>query len=291
MRKNTLTNLTLLLVVAALALLAIYEPGIEEPKEQPSLLSLDRDAVQHILIRRQGQPTIELERDSGNVWQLLQPLQVAASDYRIDSLLRVTDTKSLSRFSVDKGQLADYKLDKPQVVLELNRTARIAFGAQTPLDQRRYVRLDDGDTIHLINDTLYYHLIGAFPGYISKRPLPKDISVQALRLPQLSLQWQQEHWQVEPKPEGFSADQITRLLDSWKFASALNVKEYDGKAGESVSITLKGREKPLEFLLTSREPDLILARPELGIQYHFPAESGEELLALPEPVPAQAPEE
>ena len=290
MKKSTLTNLFLLLVVVALALLAIYEPGIEEPEEQPALLSLEREAVEHIVIHRQGQPTIELERSPLGEWQLLQPLKAAASDYRIDSLLRVTDTKSLSRFTVEKGQLADYQLAKPPVVLELNHATRIAFGAQTPLDHRRYVRLDDSDTVQMINDTLYYHLIGAYPGYISKRPLPRDASIEALRLPALSLQWQEGRWQVEPKAENYSADQVTRLLDSWKFASAVSVKKYDGKEGEPVTITVKGREVPLEFLLTAREPDLILARPDLGVQYHFPAESGDEMLALPEQGAVQEPE-
>lgn len=291
MKKSTLTNLFLLLVVVALALLAIYEPGIEEPKEQPALLSLERGAIEHILIRRQGQPTIELARGPLGEWQLLQPLKAAADDYRIDSLLRIADTKSLSRFTMEKGGLADYELDKPRVVLELNNTTRIAFGAQSPLDHRRYVRLDDSDTVQLINDTLYYHLIGAYPGYINKRPLPGDASIQALTLPQLSLQWQEERWQVMPEPESYSADQITHLLDNWKYASALSVEEYDGKEGEPVTITLKGREAPLEFLLTAREPDLILARPDLGIQYHFPAESGDEMLTLPEQAPVHDPED
>ncbi|MFO7593180.1 MAG: DUF4340 domain-containing protein [Pseudomonadota bacterium] len=291
MKKSILINLALLLVVAALALLVIFEPGIEGPKEQPSLLQFEREAVEHILIHRQGQPTIELEREPGGTWQLLQPLKAAADDYRTDSLLRVTDTKSRSRFTVEKGGLADYALDKPRVVLELNHTTRIAFGAQTPLDQRRYVRLGDSDTVHLINDTLYYHLIGTFPGYINKRPLPGDASIQALTLPQLSLRWQEKRWQVEPEPDNYSADRVTRLLDGWKYASALSVEEYDGMEGEPVSILLKGREAPLEFLLTAREPDFILARPELGIQYRFPAESGEEMLSLPQPQSTQEPVE
>ena len=62
----------------------------------------------------------------------------------------------------------------------------------------------------------------------------------------------------------------------------MQVKPYDGKEGETIAIELKGKETPVSFLLTARSPDLILARPDLGIQYHFAESSAAELLELPE---------
>ncbi|MCW9088337.1 MAG: DUF4340 domain-containing protein [Gammaproteobacteria bacterium] len=276
MKKNRLINLSLLLVALLLALLAIYEPGIKKPTELPSLVQLKREAVEHILIRRANQPNIELERDDAGHWQLLQPLKATASDFRIDALLRVTASKSLGSFAAAEKPLSDYQLAHPQVELVLNGTTRIAFGSNTPLDHRRYVLLDE--TVHLISDTLYYHLIGTFPTFVSRRPLPQGSSISVLQLPQLHLQWRDERWQVEPRPEDYSADRLSRLLDAWQYASANQVKAYDGNAGEAITVQLDAGEQPFEFLLTAREPDLILARPKLGIQYHFPAEAAAQLL-------------
>jgi hypothetical protein len=194
-------------------------------------------------------------------------------------LLRIVNTKSLASFSADEEKLADYQLDNPKVTLTLNDSTQILFGDSTPLDHRRYVLT--GNKVHLISDALYYHLIGHWPTFVRKKPLPEDASIEGLKTPELTLQWQEKRWQLDPKPEKYSADQVTRLLDNWKLASAIQVKVYDGRQGDPVTLQLKGQDQPVALLVTARKPDLVLARPELGIEYHFPEESAGQLLTLP----------
>jgi hypothetical protein len=281
MKRNTLINLSLVIVIGILVLMTVYEPGIEKPAEAPLLLSLKRDDVKHILIHRDGQETVELEKNPDGKWQLLQPIKIAASSFRIDSLLRITESKSLNSFSADPAKLAGYKLDKPSAELILNDTVKLAFGAATPLDQRRYVLFDN--KVHLITDNLYYFMISAWPTFVSMKPMPQKETISALQLPGLKLQWQDNRWQLKPKQETSSTDNITALLDTWKYLAATSVKVYDGKKGDQITIHFKDEEKPLQFLLTARKPDLILARPELGIEYHFPSELADKILALPKP--------
>jgi type II secretory pathway component PulM len=278
MSKRNLLNLGLLLLVGVLVLLVIYEPGIEKPQEPTRLLELEREAVTQIRIERQGQETVALTRDGGD-WNLTEPLAIGASAFRIGSLLRITEQKSLGSFPAEPERLAGYGLEAPRVTLTLNDAVTVAFGDNTPLDQRRYVRL--GDRVHMVSDTLYYHLIGAYTTFIRQELLPEGTALAALTLPGLRVSWQAERWQVEPRPESFSADQVTRLIDAWKLASAVQVKPYDGKQGEAITIEPGGDETPLTFLLTARTPDLVLARPELGIEYHLAESSADELLKLP----------
>ncbi len=288
MSKRNLLNLGLLALIGILVLLVVYEPGIEKPPELPTLLQLNKDAVKQIAIQRDGQQDIQLQRQNDGHWQLTRPLPHAADQYRIDSLLRITTIKSLSSFSAEPEKLAAYRLAKPQVTLTINDEISIAFGSSTPLDQRRYVMVNG--RVHLISDTLYYHLIGSFPTFLRKQLLDEGSSIAALELPGLSVAWREERWQLTPEPEAFSADQVTRLLDNWKLASALEIKPYDKKTGEKILLQTSSDEQPLELLLTSREPDLILARPELGIQYHFDASAAGALLQLPK-IEASASEE
>ncbi len=279
MSKGNIINLGLLLFIGILVLLAVYEPGIETPEENPRLLNIERDEVNTIHLERQDQTTVALSRNERGDWQLTAPLAIAAGDYRLSSLLRITEQKSLGSYPADSEHLARFGLAKPRIVLTLNDSLRIAFGTNTPLDQRRYVQV--GDQVHLISDTLYYHLIGSYTTYIRRELLPKEAGISAVALPGLTVRREENHWQVEPKPEHYSADQVTRLIDAWKLAGALQIKPYDGKDGEPVTIELKGEENPLSFLLTARTPDLVLARPDLGIQYHLSDSSTEELLGLP----------
>jgi hypothetical protein len=287
MSKRNLLNLGLLLLVGVLVLLVIYEPGIEKPQENPRLLDLEREAVTQIRIERQGQETVALARDARGNWHLTAPLAIGASEFRISALLRITEQKSLGNFPAEPGRLAGYGLETPRVTLTLNDKVTVAFGNNTPLDQRRYVQL--GDRVHLVTDTLYYHLIGSYTTFIRQQLLPEGTAISALTLPGLAVRWQEGRWQVEPRPEAFSADQVTRLIDAWKFASAEQIKPYDGNEGETITIEPNGEEAPITFLLTSRSPDLVLARPELGIEYHLAESSGEALLALP-PLEAAAKE-
>ncbi len=279
MNRRNLLNLALLAVIGVLVMLVVYEPGIEAPPEPPSLLQLDRAAIDHITIQRDGQQDVELVRKEGDKWWMERPVHHAAEPLRISSLLRIATIKSLSSFAAAPDRLADFGLEQPRVTLTLNNRTTIAFGSSTPLDQRRYVMV--GKRIHLITDTLYYHLIGSFPTFLRKQLLDEGVSIEKLQLPELELAWQGERWQLTPAPDDYSADRVTALLDNWRLASALEIKPYDGKPGERVTIHIAGVEQPLVLLLTSREPDLVLARPELKIQYHLDASSAAKLLQLP----------
>ncbi len=278
MSRQNLLNLSLLLFIGLLVLLVIYEPGIESPAENPPLLDINRATITQIRIERQGQETVTLERNENDKWQLTAPLAIAASDFRIDSILRISEQKSLGHYPADSERLAHFGLDTPRVTLTLGDKVKIAFGDSTPLDQRRYVQIDD--KVHLINDTLYYHLIGSYTTFIRQQLLPEGSNINAITLPDLTIRWQDDRWQVEPKPEMFSTDQVTHLIDAWKLASAVQVKPYDGMDGKTITIKPRGESAIITFLLTAHSPDLVLARPELGIQYHLPESSEEELLKL-----------
>ncbi|MCW8918159.1 MAG: DUF4340 domain-containing protein [Gammaproteobacteria bacterium] len=279
MNQRNLLNIGLLALIGLLLLLVLYEPGIEKPAELPPLLSLDKGAIRQIAIRRDGQQDIELRLEEDGQWWMVQPLRHAADPFRIDSLLRISTIKFLTHFGASPDKLAAYQLESPRVTLTLNGATTIAFGGSTPLDQRRYVLVNG--QVHLISDTLYYHLIGSFPTFLRKQLLDEGVSIEAITLPELNVAWQEGGWRLEPRPKGFSADQVTRLIDNWKLASALEIRPYDGSEGKVVSIKISGHERPIEFLLTAQEPDLILAHPEKGVQYHFDSSSVNNLLQLP----------
>ncbi len=279
MKKTLLLNLGLLALIGVLVLLVLFEPGIEAPVEPPTLLQLDKEAITRIAIQRDAQQDVLLTRDQRDEWWMEQPIRHRADTFRIDSLLRITALKSLSSFSAAEEKLAAFQLDKPAVTLTLNNDITIAFGGSTPLDQRRYLLLNG--KVHLISDTLYYHLIGSFPTFLRKQLLADGARIEALQLPELHLRWQEGRWQLEPQPENFSADQVTRLIDNWKLASALEIKPYDENPGKTITLRLAKTDEPYTLLLTSRHPDLVLARPELGIQYHLDAGNIANLLQLP----------
>lgn len=289
LNKRNLLNAGLVSLVAILAVIVWLEPGKKPALEPESLTDLAASRVQKIRIERREGKTIEIDRVD-NKWLMREPVEAVANSFRIESLLRVTEYKSLGHNPVDGLDLAKYALDKPAVRLYLNDDIEMEFGESTPLDNRRYVRI--GDTVHLIKDAAYYHLIGKWTSFLSQRLVEEGASIETLELPGLILHQHEGNWLPEPKPADYTADASTRLIQAWLTTQAIEVRPYnirdlDEAAADQISIKLSGTDEQLHYYIVAREPDLILVRTDLGVAYHLPHSRGAELLALHnEPAPA-----
>ena len=98
--------------------------------------------------------------------------------------------------------------------------------------------------------------------------LPEGAKILAISLPEHSISRNNNVWAVTPDT-GISADQIVQTVSAWRRVEAISIRKYEG--GESTSvikIDLEGQ-PPLEFVIVSPPPQLVLARPDLGLQYHI----------------------
>jgi hypothetical protein len=92
-----------------------------------------------------------------------------------------------------------------------------------------------------------------------------------------------KQWQLSPGKPDVSADAIQQLLDHWKNASALYARRYDGsKPDETITLEFSDMPETLTFKVISHSPELVLARPDWGIQYHFSGDMKKSLLTLQE---------
>ncbi len=276
MSTRTLINLILLIVVTVLAAVSFYEPGIEEPAALPALTDIPADSVKRVAIRRQEQTDILLEKHAGH-WRLREPFQLPANRFKVESLLGILGEKSHSRLSTAGLDLPRFSLEPPQASLTLDEL-RLDFGGTAPLSGNRYVRL--GDTVHLVRERLYHHLIAAATDYVHYALLGPEAQPVIIALPEITLKLMDGKWIPQPEADNLSADGISRLVAAWRDTQAISVKAYEeGRAEKEVNITLEGREQPLRFLIRKGEHEMIFARPEAGIQYHLPEDSAARLLA------------
>ena len=59
-------------------------------------------------------------------------------------------------------------------------------------------------------------------------------------------------------------------VDAWQSASALYVQTAgESSDAEAIEISLEGSNTPVRFLVAAREPDLVLVRPDYGVQYRM----------------------
>jgi hypothetical protein len=276
MSSRAWLNLTLLVLAVATASVAFYQPGINKPPSLPTLTQLAPEQITRIHITREGQEDITLIKHKQG-WTMATPLRIPANPLRVDALLRVAQVPSQSHFPVLGQKLSKFGLDPPRVRLRLNDT-EIAYGAMEPLNHQRYVLTDN--IIHLIFDTQQVYLTAAPTVWASNNLLPAGTKIDQLGLPDITLSRQKNgRWSSSPATPALSADNINALVDDWTYAQALQVRPYEGAATQGpITLHLRNIPAPVHFYIIARAPEFILARMDLGIQYHLPAQLADRLL-------------
>jgi hypothetical protein len=285
MSTRTLLNLGLALLIAALVLVAVYQPGLEpEALPQPIMTGIDPQGVSEITITRTARDPVRLSRHDGRWYLDGEAQRLPAAEFQVRALLRLLQATSNVTYAAGDVDLAALGLQPPQATLAVDGT-EIRFGTTDALQDRRYVQL--GKQIYLIEDQ-YQHLLGAEAwSFVERRLLPQGSTISGLELPEYTLQYSDTGgWRIEPDPGDISADDLQQWIVNWENATALHVSAgEDEETGEPVRIHLRGVEMPLEFRLISRSPDLVLARPEWGIRYHLATSLADSLFSPPEPKP------
>ncbi|MHB1942974.1 MAG: hypothetical protein ACYCP0_07960 [Acidiferrobacteraceae bacterium] len=107
-------------------------------------------------------------------------------------------------------------------------------------------------------------------------------------VPKFRLTSRQGVWHLDPPDPHLSSDAITSFVDEWRYARALSVSHYHGAAITGrilvtyLDRTTHGANVPhtLVINIIERAPELVLYRPDEGLEYHFPAQMGRHLLSL-----------
>ncbi len=279
MGSRTWLNLGLLILASALAIVAVYLPGVKKPAPLPALTSLTPETIISIRIERKNQPAIALKKDISG-WRLTEPLPLSANTMTVESLLGLTQAVSHARWPATNLDLEKFKLKSPRMRVRLNNV-ELGFGDTEALEGRRYVLA--GTTVHLITDSYYPRLIAPPVSFVSLALLPDQTRLEQIELPGLRLTRGATGWSAQPSA---SPDAVNILVQEWTAAQALQVSLYTAPAAqinpvETITLRQQDAPTPLRFVIVSRTPELILARPELGVQYHFPQHAAQRLLTLP----------
>lgn len=282
--SRTWLNVALLAAVAVLAVIALWQPGIEPPAATPPLTDRAAAAVKRIRIERPDEPAVAVERREGT-WYLTEPLALPANGFRLDTLLEVLEAKSDRRLDPSGLDLARFGLAPPKAVLVID-DLRFEFGDTEPLSGKRYVRL--GEDLHLTADRFYNQLVTGAHGFVHLNPLGPSPEPVAIELPDRRLRLDGSRWVVEPDA-GYTADAVSRLVEAWRNAQAITVRAYEPQeSGRQVAVTLRDVPEPLRFVVVETPHALVLARPDAGVQYHLPTDAAGRLLALTPPPSAGA---
>ena len=273
MQSRTLLNIALfLLVVVLAAYMYISDQQQQTGQESEQLTQLSADEVTQIEIRH-NQRHIILQKQNDN-WRMLQPVEIDANGFRIDTILKMLNTVSHAAYPTAGLEPEKYGISENSTAISFNGT-RIDFGIVNPINNYRYVRV--ADSIHLIDDHFYPLLSSQTGTLVARELLPGDAVIEKLELPGLSLYRDENNlWRSNGD---ISPDDINETLYHWKHAQAFGVHNYMTRDPISeIKVYLSGNTDPVIFYLTDTDPWLILARTDLDIEYHFNLEFYDRLL-------------
>ena len=280
--RRWLLNLGLLVVVAALGVYAWYRSGEEPDASKPTLTTLDAASIKNIEISRPQQATVSLER-SDDRWRLTAPIKARADSFAVEALLRLARAPIESPIAPIDGDMARYGLDQPRLTVRFDDT-EIRFGEVHPIKDEYYAQRDN--RIYLVQNRFYAQAAAPYTNLIDSRLIEPGRKLTRLALPDFSLTLKDGEWRREPEIAALSSDRINGFIDDWRHARALQVEQYSGgKAQQQIEVTAEsadGHKETVKIAVLARKPELVLYRPDEGLEYHFPEDTAQRLLHLEE---------
>ena len=221
--------------------------------------------------------SLTLQRDAGG-WLLESPIRWPANSINIERLLDIVNSDADSRLPADEINLTTLGLQFPKAMLRFNDT-QLLFGATNNIGGRRYIMVDS--TVFLIPDVHLPFFSQGLASIVDRRLLPRRYSITTLKLPGIEINRDaNDSWQLA-NTDDFDLDQVARLVTNWQDLEASQVKLFNTGATprQKLEIALLDGSRH-EYFVISIEPEIIIANPRIGLQYHFPADLYYQLIAL-----------
>jgi hypothetical protein len=270
MHSRLLINLFLLLLAIGLGTFLfvdeIDQNGITK------LSTISADSIKQISIHHQ-QREILLNK-SNQQWLLVKPIEISANQFRIKTLLNLLSSNSLAQYNADELELKKFGFNTTDTYISFNNT-KISFGMTNPVSNLRYVKINN--ELHLIDDNFYPLLSSQIGTLIARELLADSTKISKLVLPEQTLT--RDDNKLWKSTDDISSDAIIETIYQWTHKQAFAVHDYNEREslGE-IQVYFENIENPVEFSITDIEPWLIIARPDLKLEYHFNIEDYDALL-------------
>ncbi len=211
--------------------------------------------------------SLQLSKVDGN-WQIEAPILWLANNIAVERIIGIINSETDSRLPSSKIDLSTLGLQFPKAILKLNNTDFV-FGDTNNIGERRYLLINN--TVFLVADRHLPFMTQGVTGLIDRRLMPRSLSLQSLDIGSIGLsKSSSQDWQSD-NPE-HSEKQISELINNWQTLDAKHVQKYNSQqTPRQKFIATLDSGGQIEFYLMTITPEIVIARPDLGLQYHFDA--------------------
>jgi hypothetical protein len=273
-KRTWITTGVMLVIVTVLGLFVYLKPPARESGLQ-TLSTLRPNDAGKIRIERRGKPVIELEKHDGK-WMITAPYAAPVDVFQVARALTVLDAKSTASYAAN--DLAKFDLEPPSARVTINDQT-FAFGAINPVTREQYVLA--AKTVHVVEMRHGAGLPLDASALLSKQLFSADEVPVRFEFTDFSVSSKDGKWSLTRSAGAQSQDDLMRWVDRWRQASSARVEPPNkGTPLGEIRIEFKNG-KHIALGILSREPELILLRPDLNLQYAFAVDVGKRMLAPP----------
>lgn len=274
--KRWIVNVLLVALIVGLSLVGVFFEPSATVEKKPAISQLTADQVDTIEIET-GDLQLRLQRDNDD-WDIESPISWPAQVNNVRRLLSILKVEADALSDTANVDLAALGLLQPKASIRFNGIP-LLFGATNNIGGRRYVMLDE--KLYLLPDVHLVFVNQGLAGLVDRRLLPGHQGIVSVRLPDLELRLDKNQlWRSNQAIE-FSQASLLRLVDNWRDLQATRISNFDLERPprQLIEIELADGEV-IEFLLMSEDPEIIIAHPKLGLQYHFRRDYRDQLITL-----------
>lgn len=270
MRSHLITNFFLLLLAIGLGVFLFVDDTNQNGIKKLSNISVN--SINQISIHHNQRDIIINKVDKE--WRIVKPMAISANQFRIGTLLSLLDSNSHAKYVTDDLDLKKYGLEKIKTFISFN-DFKIDFGSINPINNLRYVKINN--ELHLTDDNFYPLLSSQLGALVALKLVPAKEKIFKLVLPEQTLTRDKKGLWKSTKE--ISSDAIVETIYQWNHKQAFAVHDYVVREslGE-IKVYLENTEAPILFNITDVDPWLIIARPDIKLEYHFDLENYDILL-------------
>ncbi|MBT3205982.1 MAG: DUF4340 domain-containing protein [Gammaproteobacteria bacterium] len=277
MSRRMLINYLLFILIIIFTYIGIKYPITEDQKiNRNAITTLKPGNITDIKIETADE--ILVLKKQGTSWNIESPINWFANNIAAERIASLAAVEPQSKLPKDQIDVSTLGLRIPKAVVTLNNKS-IYFGDTNRIGNRRYLMVDPN--VYLASDIHYIFISQGLSGLIDNRLLPSRLELTELKFPAFTLHKSESTWSTnaENKP----SQNVTQLINNWHQKQA-TIKPYDRTLNplNKIKASLQSG-SDIEFFVLSIKPEIIIARPDLNIQYHFPDHQYYELLSLDQP--------
>ena len=250
------------------------ETGYQPQQPVTGLMPKDINSI----VIQTADASLTLERDDAG-WTLQSPIQWPASNVNVERLLDIAYIETDSRLAADEIDLATLGLEFPKAVLRLNDT-RVLFGSTNNIGNRRYTMV--AATVFLLPDVHMPFILQGMAGLVDRRLLPRRFELDSIKLPGYEIARDDKNaWRLVNTDDAVGPGKINALVENWRSLVASQVKPYDSAKipRQKIRLQLQNGQNH-EFFVMSIDPEIVIANPGIGLQYHFSTDHYYQLISL-----------